>query len=90
MGDRIVCDNISLGAVPTSHLEENKIRVVLKQMIYDDWVFWGDSAFWQIRNLGTQMASTQNNFYATVTDSGPLILNSDFTSSFQVTHTTFA
>lgn len=36
MGDRIICDNISLGTVPTSHLAADKIRVVLKETIYDD------------------------------------------------------
>lgn len=50
-------------------------------------------SFWEAlfsRILRTQMASAQNNFYAMVTDSGPLILDLDFTFSFQTTHTTFA
>lgn len=90
MGDRIVCDNISLGAVPTLHLAEDKIRVVPRRQFMITESFWEALFSGRLGILGTQMASAENKFYATVTDSGPLILNPDFTFSFQTTHTTFA
>ena len=43
----------------------------------------GDSAFWQIRDFRNQIASAQNNCYATMASSGPFILNLILVSHFR-------
>ena len=43
----------------------------------------GDSAFWQTRDFRNQIASAQNNCYATMASSGPFILNLILVSHFR-------
>ena len=58
-----------------SHLTEGEIRVASRDEFMTS-EFFGEALLLGRREiLGTQIASAQNNFYATMADYGPFILN---------------
>ena len=65
-----------------SHLTEGEIRVASRDEFMTSEFFGEALLLGRRETLGTQIASAQNNFYATMADYGPFILNLILISHF--------